>query len=144
MLGIGIPDIPIFVGMILKSLYEMALHYGFTYESEEEKYFILLIIRGALSYGTGLKSVQEQVETYSREEKLPEAYDREQEIRITAQTLSKELLYMKFLQGIPLVGAVGGVYDAVYMKKFWHTADLTIRNVFCLNIKTEFCGRIGT
>lgn len=134
-LGIGIPDIPIFVGMILKSLYEMALHYGFTYESEEEKYFILLIIRGGLSYGTGLKSVQEQVETYSREEKLPEAYDREQEIRITAQTLSKELLYMKFLQGIPLVGAVGGVYDAVYMKKILAYGRLNYQKRFLLKHK---------
>ena len=27
------------------------------------------------------------------------------------------LLYMKFLQSIPIVGAVGGAYDFVYMKQ---------------------------
>lgn len=50
-LGIGLPDIPVFTGMILKNIYETALQYGYSYESREEKYFILLLIRGAVSYG---------------------------------------------------------------------------------------------
>ena len=37
--------------MILKNIYETALHYGYSYESREEKYFILLLIQGAVSYG---------------------------------------------------------------------------------------------
>ena len=49
-LGIGLPDIPVFTGMILKNIYETALQYGYSYESREEKYFILLLIRGAVSY----------------------------------------------------------------------------------------------
>ena len=48
-LGIGLPDIPVFTGMILKNIYETALQYGYSYESREEKYFILLLIRGAVS-----------------------------------------------------------------------------------------------
>ena len=39
-LGIGLPDIPVFTGMILKNIYETALQYGYSYESREEKYFI--------------------------------------------------------------------------------------------------------
>lgn len=134
-LGIGLPDIPIFVGMILKSLYELALHYGFTYESEKERYFILLVIRGALSYGGELKEAQEQAEDYISREALPEEYDREREIRRTAQTLSKELLYMKFLQGIPLVGAVGGIYDAVYLKNILAYGKLKYQKRFLLKHK---------
>ena len=42
--GIGIPDIPIFTGMLLKCIYEIALNFGYEYSSEEEKYFILLLI----------------------------------------------------------------------------------------------------
>ena len=30
--------------------------------------------------------------------------------------MSKELLYMKFLQGIPVVGTVGGAYNTVYLR----------------------------
>ena len=40
----------------------------------------------------------------------------------------KELLYMKFLQGIPVVGAVGGAYDAVYMKRITEYAELKYRH----------------
>ena len=43
-LGIGIPDIPIFTAMVLKSIYEIALSYGFEYESEAERRFILMLI----------------------------------------------------------------------------------------------------
>ena len=49
-LGIGIPDIVLFTGLMLKSVYEIALNYGFDYEKEEEKHFILLLIQGAVSY----------------------------------------------------------------------------------------------
>ena len=41
-----------------------------------------------------------------------------------ASGLSKELLYMKFLQGVPIVGAAGGAYDVVYMKKVGEYAKL--------------------
>ena len=41
----------------------------------------------------------------------------EQLISETSKYLSGELLYMKFLQGVPIVGAVGGAYDFVYMNQ---------------------------
>ena len=50
-LGVGISDIPVFTGMILKSIYEIAMHYGYSYETEEEQHFILLLIQGAVSQG---------------------------------------------------------------------------------------------
>ena len=51
-LGIGLPDIPIFVGVLLKSIYEVALHYGYSYDTTEEQYFILKMIETSLSrYG---------------------------------------------------------------------------------------------
>lgn len=36
-LGIGLPDIPVFTGMILKSIYETALHYGCGYDTKEDR-----------------------------------------------------------------------------------------------------------
>jgi hypothetical protein len=47
--------------------------------------------------------------------------------------MSTELLYMKFLQGIPVVGAVGGAYDAIYMKRVGKYAELKYRRRFYLN-----------
>ena len=134
-LGIGLPDIPLFTGMVLKSIYELALHYGFSYETEEDRYFILLLIRGALSYGKQLSEIQEETDRFLSLETLPDGYDREREIRKTAQALSGELLYMKFLQGIPLVGAAGGIYDAVYLKRILAYGRLKYQKRFLLKHK---------
>jgi len=40
-LGIGLPDIVLFVGMLLKGIYETALRYGFSYDTPEERLWIL-------------------------------------------------------------------------------------------------------
>jgi len=129
-LGIGIPDIPVFTGMILKSIYETALHYGCKYDTKEERYFILLLIQGALSYGEKSEETDEKINTYICNGICPTEYDEKEQIDRTAGTLSKELLYMKFLQGIPVVGMIGGVYDAVYMKQISEYADLKYRRRF--------------
>ena len=124
----GLPDIPVFTGMILKNIYETALQYGYSYESREEKYFILLLIRGAVSYGDTLCEIDGKVNEFIRNGILPEEYQDKEQIEQTAGSLSKELLYMKFLQGIPVVGAVGGAYDAVYMKRITEYAELKYRH----------------
>lgn len=54
----------------------------------------------------------------------------DESIAKAAGCLSKELLYMKFLQGIPIVGAAGGAYDAIYMKKVVKYAELKYRRRF--------------
>lgn len=128
-LGIGLPDIPLFTAMMLRSIYEIALHYGYTYETEQEKYFILLLIQGALSYGEECRNLDEKANQYiSNHLWLEDSL--KQEIQKTAGVLSKELLYMKFLQGIPIVGVVGGMYDAVYMKRISEYAGLKYQHRF--------------
>ena len=127
-LGIGLPDIPVFTGMILKNIYETALHYGYSYESREEKYFILLLIQGAISYGETLCEIDGKLNEFISCGTLPEEYQEKKQIEETAGALSKELLYMKVLQGIPVVGAVGGAYDAIYMKRITEYAGLKYRH----------------
>lgn len=126
-LGVGIPDIPVFVSMLLKNIYEISQRYGFDHETEEEQYFILMIIKGALSHGEELMEVDGRINQYIREGRLPEDYSRKTLIEETSKTMSGELLYMKFLQGIPVVGAVGGAYDAIYMDKVSRYAQLKYR-----------------
>lgn len=128
--GAGIPDIPLFTAMILKSIYEIALQYGFSYESEEEKYFILLLIQGAVADWDELQLIEEKLDVFMDTELLPLYYSREGQIRTTASMLSKELLYMKFLQGTPVIGVIGGAYDVIYMKKINEYAELKYRRRF--------------
>ena len=128
--GAGLPDIPLFTAMILKSIYEIALQYGFSYETEEEKYFILLLIRGAVADYDSFLKIDEEVDTFIDTELLPKYYSREGQIRSTAAELSKEMLYMKFLQGTMVIGAIGGVYDVIYMKRINEYAELKYRRRF--------------
>lgn len=134
-LGIGLPDIALFTGLMLKGVYEIALNYGFDYEDEEEKRFVLLLIRGALSYGRELQNINEELNFYMDYGAYMKASTVEDSIKAAAGCLSGELLYMKFLQGIPLVGAIGGLYDAVYMKQIMEYAELKYRRRFYLRQK---------
>lgn len=132
LVGVGIPDIPVFTGMILKSLYEIALNYGYEYETEGERRFILLIIQGAVSYGKEMLETDAAVDEYIVNVEVPKDYDEKKQIEETAAKLSKELLYMKFLQGIPLVGTVGGVYDVIYLKRITEYAHIKYKKRFLM------------
>lgn len=129
-LGIGIPDIMVFTGMMLRSVYEIALHYGFPYDTKEERYFILLLLQGALSYGIQVEDIDRKLNVYIKDGQIPENYIEREQIKETAGMFSRELLYMKFLQGIPIVGIVGGMYDAVYMKQVTEYSEQKYRRRF--------------
>ena len=47
---------------------------------------------------------------------------------LSVEIIFNNSMYMKFLQGIPVVGAVGGAYDAVYMKRITEYAELKYRH----------------
>ncbi len=137
LLGIGIPDIPVFTGMLLKSVYETAMSYGIDYNKDYERYFILIVIEGAVSYGAHFKQVDDAVEAYIEDLALPADYQSAEQIARTSRALSNELLYMKFLQGIPVVGAVGGAYDALFMKAVSEYATLKYKKRFLLSRQSE-------
>ena len=61
---------------------------------------------------------------------IPEHYQQEEQIAISSEAISSELLYTKFLQTIPIVGAVGGAYDAIYMKKILKYAEIKYHRRF--------------
>lgn len=167
LLGMGLPDIPLFLGVLLKSIYEIAVSYGFSYDTEEEQIFILKIIETALSHGdelmTGNTDLNLWMERQDRKESLrakaqgeesempeekaamPEeeretkglSLSRTEQIRRTSDALSRELLYLKFVQGIPVVGVVGGLSDMVYQKKISDFAAIKYRRRFLAKKKPQ-------
>ena len=68
---------------------------------------------------------------------LPVGYRRSQQIVNTSRVLSTELLYMKFLQGVPIVGAVGGAYDVIYMNSISKYSRMKYKKRFLLNYSKE-------
>lgn len=137
LLGIGLADIPLFVGMLLRAVYETALNYGYDYSGEEERYFLLLLIEGAVSYGDSLLQIDGEIERFIQSPGIPERASVKAQISRTSGKLSKELLYMKFLQGTPIVGALGGVYDAIYIKQVSEYARIKYQKRFLKKLKNE-------
>ena len=136
-LGVGIPDIPVFTGMMLRSLYEMACHFGFSYDSPEERYFLLKVMEGAVSWGEELDACDRELNRFILHPTLPEGCDLEQQTARTAQALSRQLLYMKFLQGIPLVGVVGGAYDTLCLSRVQQLARIKYQRRLLLAQRQE-------
>ena len=60
-------------------------------------------------------------------------YSQSVQIDQTSATMSGELLYLKFLQGIPIVGAVGGAYNTVYLQKVLRYAKLKYHRRFLVD-----------
>lgn len=83
LLGIGIPDIPLFTAIVLKSIYEIALNYGYEYESEGERRFILMLIQGAVSYGQDMQTVNGRIDAYIYTKEIPQDYDEKSQIEHT-------------------------------------------------------------
>ena len=130
LIGVGLPDIPVFSSMLLKNIYETAMQYGFSYKGEKENYFILKLLEGSFSWGDDFVKINEEINRFMENEELPEGYSEEEEIRNASVYLSGELLYSKFVQGLPVVGVAGGAYDAVYMKRAADYSVLKYRQRF--------------
>lgn len=103
LLGMGIPEIPFFVGMLLKGIYETAGSYGFDYQREEEQVYLLRLIRVALTDGA------EQLRHNQELEQGAIYTTVEEEIRLTAKVLADAMLLEKVIQGTPIIGVFGAV-----------------------------------
>lgn len=135
-LGVGLPDIPLFIGVLLKSIYEIALSYGFQYDTEEEKIFILKLIETSMYYGPDYKSkddeVNKMIDLLNHQVSLGEA-NFSNAVDAAANALSDELLYMKFLQGIPIAGIIGGLSDITCQHMVTEYALIKYQRRFLLN-----------
>ena len=126
-LGIGVPDIPIFTAMVLRNIYQIAAAYGFDYKSRTEQIYILKIIKGAMAIGEKAERTAAEVDRYSDGVDLRGEVNETwlgDELDEAAGALADSMLYMKFVQGIPVVGAAGGLSNASTMRKISKYADL--------------------
>lgn len=137
LLGIGLPDIPIFIGVLLKGIYETALKYGYSYEDDQEKFYILQLIEAALAREDRAQLNQRTDLTGSKIDcgTLPPVR-LEHQMRQTANTMAVDMLSIKFIQGMPLIGVIGGASNAIYFNKIMKYARIKYKKRY-LNRKTE-------
>ena len=139
LVGAGLPDIPLFVAMVLKSVYEVALSYGYEYDSDEEKTFILKVIEVAMyddeEFVENNRALNQLIDHIVEDGDTLEGYDIDKDAQVeqTAKALSREMLYTKFLQGQMIIGVAGGIFNPIYINRISDYAVLKYRRRFLRN-----------
>lgn len=126
LLGIGLPDIPLYISVILKSIYEISLSYGFDYSSDNERAYILTLISSAVTKGEERKHYFNQLDLMASQIdtlNTPD-YDIDQILTDTSSKLSTYMLTAKFIQGLPIIGVIGGATNLLTLQDITQIAKL--------------------
>lgn len=136
LLGLGIPDIPLFMAVVLKGVYEVALSYGYDYHDENEKIFILKVIEVAMTddeeFIEGDQQMNEAISVIASDGGKIGGWSisKEDQMRQTSDSLVREMIYTKFIQGWTILGVFGGIFDPVYVNRITNYAMLKYRRRF--------------
>ncbi len=132
--GIGLPDIALFVGMLLKGVYQTALHYGIDYEKPEEKYFILKVMEASMSKGEAFIRLSEELNRCVAKGGLPVPNEQQLKVQMekTADAFAADMLLQKFIQGLPVIGILGGAGNPVYYRRVMRYAGLQYQKRYLL------------
>lgn len=171
-LGIGLPDIVMFVGVLLKGIYETALQYGYAYDSDQERCFILKLMETAVLKGEDWEEGNREIDRYIEssaadcageeetgaeesgeeeieakgpgEEQQSEAWEKDLKERVkeqigrTADAFAMDMVLLKFIQGLPVVGILGGAGNPLYYNKVIKYAELKYRKRYLLKLREKF------
>ncbi len=136
-LGIGLPDIVIWVGVMLRGIYETALKYGFEYETSGEKMFILKMLQTSMADGEDWTNLNLENNRYIIGKAKMVFYEKELKHQIdkTANAFAEKMLVAKFIQGLPIIGILGGVANPIYYQKIMQYVQLKYRKRYLLRKK---------
>lgn len=127
-LGIGLPDIVLFITTLLRGIYETALSYGYQYDTPAEQMLILKMMESSLLSGEARETHNAEVDRLLVH-MVPEVPQTElhDQIQETASAFVMDMLLLKFIQGLPVVGLVGGAANPVYYRKVMRYVELKYR-----------------
>ena len=135
LIGVGLPDIPVFTAMLLRTVYQTASIYKFEYATKTEQVFILQLIEAALTRGRKAEELSGDLDELMRkiDEEGFEYYGSiNQQIERASKALSDETLYLKFVQTLPVVGIAGGLSNPIYLNKVKSYAEVKYRKRWLL------------
>ena len=130
-LGIGMPDMVLFIGMLLKGIYETAIGFGYDYASSYEQLIILKMMAASLSEEDDFVRKNDEVDALISAiggDITKEELDAQ--IKETASVFAMDMLLLKFIQGLPIVGIIGGAANPVYYHKILRYAQLKYQKRF--------------
>ena len=137
--GMGIPDIPVFLALLLKGIYEIASCFGCDFESRNESYFILILMEIAVLNGKEKITANQMVDEYINRMVRGEMkdYDFNEQLNRTAGVYATNTLFLKFLQGAPVIGIVGGLYNPVFYRRIAQYARIKYEKRYLLQKTIE-------
>ena len=118
-LGIGIPDVPIFMAAVFKTLFEISLSFGYPYDTPDEQTYQLLLICAALGDEAERRLSNADADQTALEIQMgiPTSIGREDAKQRAAAALCRAALAGKMIQGTPLIGVYGGFKNGVILQK---------------------------
>lgn len=126
LVGVGLPDIPLFLGVVLRGVYQIALSYGIDYRTPAERAYLLALIDCAAAPDADKQRALDQAarRLYAG---APIPIDEQALRRRAAESLAEGMLTAKFVQGLPLVGAAGGAYNLPLYRRITGYAETQYR-----------------
>lgn len=126
LLGIGLPDIPILIGNMIRTCTVSAQSHGLDTDRKDEQVYMLMMIRLAAM------PVEERAAVNRQLDALGDAIDSgkeifldlEAEMKETSERLSMTLLFSRFVMGLPVVGVAGGLYNPVIVSQLHQLAEV--------------------
>lgn len=135
-LGIGMPDIVLFLGNLLKGIYETAMNYGFGYETRQEQMLILKMMQAALTNGEEWAERNADVNSFQFQDNIEITEEMfQQQMRDTASAFAVDMLLLKFIQGLPVVGIIGGAANPVYYSRVMKYVQMKYRKWYLIKQK---------
>lgn len=137
LLGIGLIDIPILLGTMLKTVYEIAVGFGYDYKDPLERAYILYVICAAFAQpdSRAQKFAAADMFAYRLDTGATVQVDLKALCKKTAVLLAQRMLAIKAFQGIPVVGAVGGAYNFQMVSRLSKVAFLKYKKRFLMNLE---------
>lgn len=136
--GIGLPDIVLFTGVLLKGVYQSALSCGIDYEKPAEKYLILKMMEASMTRGEAFLRLDREVDCLLEKRDLDPPPSKEQfkeQTDHTAAAFADDMLLLKFIQGIPVAGILGGAANPACYRRVMRYVGQKYRKRYLLGLR---------
>lgn len=117
--GIGSPETVILCALMLRTLYETGLVYGFNIDHPWEKDLALMLFSAAFSSGEDAYREQRELTRVLKDlaDGITPEIDRERRMHTAAARMAGSMSLQKFVQGIPVIGAAGLFFNTAAMNR---------------------------
>lgn len=144
LLGIGIPDVPILIGNLIRICTMSAKSHGIEVDSREEQLYMLLLIELVALPTVEREAVNQRLDA------LADTIDKQNvvadnlsaQMTETAEALATAMLFSHFVMGLPIIGVAGGLYNTVIVSQLHKLAEMKYETRLLNRCKAELVAQL--